>query len=66
MGWSKTFRENLEDFFIEALKTTKLVAPLGSDSHGAPTKEEWYYALIIVIILYLLSNPRMEILFAVY
>ena len=36
----------------------KLVAPLWSDTDGAPPQEEWSYASVILMLLYLAFKSR--------
>lgn len=40
--------------------------PLGSDKFGAPAQEEWSYASLVGMMLYLASNSRPDIAFAVH
>ena len=40
-------------------------APLGSDKEGAPMKEKWNYRAIVGMLLYLSTNTRPDITFAV-
>ncbi len=61
----------------KVLKTTKLegcnrkatpanVAPLGTNEDGKPYQEEWNYASVVGMLLYLSSNSRPDIQFAVH
>ena len=47
---------------------TKVEAPLGTDANGSEAKRYWYnsYASIIGMMLYLESNKRPDIYFAVH
>jgi len=48
-------------------KTTPANAtPLGIDEHGKLYKEDWNYASVIGMLLYLSSNTRRDIQFAVH
>ena len=46
---------------------TKVEAPLGTDKNGSEDKRDWpnSYASVIVMMLYLASNTRPDISFAV-
>ena len=48
--------------------TTKVEAPLGTDANGSEAKRDWpnSYAYVIGMMLYLASNTRPDIYFAVH
>jgi hypothetical protein len=46
--------------------TPATTTPLGTDAKGDPFKEDWDYASVIGMLLYLSSNSRSEIQFAVH
>ena len=48
-------------------KTTPAASePLGTDKFGAPFKEDWSYPAVVGMLLYLSSNTRPDIQFAVH
>ena len=47
-------------------KTPASNIPLGTDADGAPFNEEWQYASVVGMLLYLSSNSRPDIQFAVH
>ena len=47
-------------------KTPASRTPLGTDANGAPFNENWEYASVIGMLLYLSSNSRPDIQFAVH
>jgi Reverse transcriptase (RNA-dependent DNA polymerase) len=49
-----------------ALSTPALKEPLGSDANGEPFSEKWNYAAAIGMLLYISSNTRPDIQFAVH
>ena len=49
-----------------SLPTPALREPLGSDPNGEPFNEEWNYAAAIGMLLYILSNTRPTIQFAIH
>ena len=49
-----------------SLPTPALREPLGSDPNGEPFNEEWNYAAAIGMLLYISSNTRPDIQFAVH
>lgn len=48
------------------VSTPAVTTPLGSDKHGRPFQEEWEYASIIGMLMYLANNSRPDIAFAVH
>jgi hypothetical protein len=48
------------------VSTSAETKSLGSDLEGAPFEEEWYYASIIGMLMYLSANTRPDIAFAVH
>lgn len=73
-GTIKLLQTGLIDKIVNALNldqdttiksTPTLDKPLLKDKDGAPRKEEWNYASIIGMLLYLASNSRPDIAFAV-
>ncbi len=46
--------------------TPAATAPLGSDKGGEPFSEEWSYPAAVGVLLYILSNTRHDIQFAVH
>ena len=46
--------------------TPALKVPLGADLYGDPFKEDWEYASVIGMLLYLINNSRPDIQFAVH
>ena len=49
-----------------AKSTPANVAPLGTDAQGKPFDEKWEYASVMGMLLYLSSNTRIDIQFAVH
>ena len=48
------------------MATPALGTPLGTDAKGLPFDEEWDYASVVGMLLYLSSNSRPDIQFAVH
>eukprot|EP00733_Pompholyxophrys_punicea_P000481 Pompholyxophrys_punicea_v1_NODE_136_length_3267_cov_3.636364.p1 type:complete len:383 gc:universal NODE_136_length_3267_cov_3.636364:1948-800(-) len=55
---------NLQD--ASAKPTPATPTPLGKDSEGAPCEESWKYSSIVGMLMYLASNARPDIAFAVH
>ena len=49
-----------------AVRTPADRKPLGADKDGAPCEEQWSYASIVGMMMYLASNSRPDIAFAVH
>ena len=57
---------NLQDSPIKSNITPTTASPLGKDEEGPPRKFSWNYASLIGMLLYLSSNSRPDIAFAVH
>lgn len=65
-GLIKKFLETVKMTDCKIIGTPANLEPLGSDKHGMPFNEDWNYASAVGQLLYLSSNSRPEIQFAVH